>query len=55
MAFFTYQDEQNRWNWRLKLEGKIIAVSGESYENQQDCIRAIERVKACAHAIVYSV
>lgn len=34
-----------QWRWRLKAaNNKIIATSGESYWNKQDCLHAIDLV-----------
>jgi uncharacterized protein YegP (UPF0339 family) len=49
-----YKDAANYWRWRLKAEnGRIIADSGESYHNEQDCLWAINLVKGSSSAPVY--
>jgi len=42
-----------RWRWKLQAgNGRSIAVSGESYFNRRDALRAIEKVKASIAAPV---
>ena len=40
-----------QWRWRLRAEnGRIIATSGESYNNRGDMLQAIELIRTEAHA-----
>lgn len=56
MAYYVYKDSQGYWRWRLVSANKrIIADSGESYYNKQDCIAGINLVKSSAAAPVYEV
>lgn len=43
------------WRWRLRGDnGRIIATSGEGYQNKADCLHGIELVtSATAATIVY--
>ncbi|NUN68839.1 MAG: DUF1508 domain-containing protein [Bacteroidetes bacterium] len=42
MYFQLFQDVQLNWRWRLRSANhRIIADSGESYINRQDCLSAI--------------
>lgn len=42
MAYYIYKDNADEWRWRLNASnGRIIAVSSESYHNKQDCLHAI--------------
>lgn len=46
-----YRDQQFYWRWRLvAANNRIIANSGESYHNKQDCLNAIALVKNSAYA-----
>jgi uncharacterized protein YegP (UPF0339 family) len=46
MFYETYSDAGGYWRWRLKAANyRIIADSGESYINKNDCLAAIELVK----------
>lgn len=43
----------DKWRWHLKTENnKVIAVSPEGYNQERDCVAAIERVKSAADACV---
>ena len=53
MTYIYYEDYKGEWRWRLKADnGKIIAISGEGYTNQGDCLAAIELVKGSGDAPV---
>ena len=53
MTYHYYKDASGEWRWRLKAaNGKIIADSGEGYQNEQDCLAAIDLVKDSSHAPV---
>lgn len=42
MCFYIYQDRAGLWRWQLvAANNKIIADSGESYYNKQDCLHGI--------------
>jgi uncharacterized protein YegP (UPF0339 family) len=44
---FDIYKSGTQYRWRLKAaNGRIIADSGESYWNKQDCLAAIELVKS---------
>jgi uncharacterized protein YegP (UPF0339 family) len=52
-TFRVYQDAAGEWRWRLAAgNGRLIAASGEGYQNRQDCLHGIELVKASADARV---
>ena len=39
---YMYQDVQGKWRFRVRdTDGKILAVSSESYCNRNDCRRAL--------------
>ena len=45
-----------QWRWHLKAaNGRLIANSGESYHNKDDCLAAIELVKNSKSAPVKEV
>lgn len=49
MQFQVYRDNSHQWRWRLvAANNRIIATSGESYINKQDCLHAIDLIKAYA-------
>ena len=44
--FEVYKDKAGEWRWRLRASnGRIIADSGEGYNNKQYCLHGIELVK----------
>jgi len=47
MHFEIDKNSQGQWIWRLRANnGRIVAVSGESYHNRVDCENGINLVKA---------
>ena len=51
MTYIYYKDHKNEWRWRLVASnGRIIADSAEGYENESECKKDIDRVKASADA-----
>ncbi|ABD58640.1 gp41 [Mycobacterium phage PLot] len=41
----VYQDSNNEWRWRFKASnGRVMADSGEGYQNKQDALTAIDAV-----------
>ena len=53
MKFWIRKDATGQWRWRLRAaNNKIIAESGESYHNEQDCRNAIVLVKRSSDAPV---
>ena len=54
MAYYVYRDSQDHWRWRLRAaNNRVIADSGESYVNKQDCVSAIGLVKGSGQAPIY--
>ncbi len=54
MYFQIYRDVGLGWRWRLRAGNhRIIADSGESYRNKQDCLAAVSLVKGAANAPIY--
>lgn len=46
MKFQVYRDKRGEWRWRfLAKNGKIIAVSSESYKAKYDCLYSITLLK----------
>ena len=53
-CYYLYKDVANLWRWTYYASnGKIIAVSSESYINRSDCIRGIDIVKASYNSNVF--
>lgn len=53
MTYYYFKDDTGEWRWHLKAaNGRIIADSGEGYQNEQDCLHGIELVKQSANAPV---
>lgn len=51
-----YRDNVNQWRWRyIASNGKTIAVSSESYVNEQDCLTSIGLVKKSSNDPVKKV
>lgn len=48
MTVDLFRDSRNEWRWRIRADGnhKELAVSSESYIHRQDCIHAIQLLKA---------
>lgn len=55
MTYIYYQDAKGEWRWRLKASnGRILADSGEGYNNLSDCLENIDRIKNSSDAPVKS-
>lgn len=53
MTYWYWKDGNNQWRWHLLAgNNRIIANSGESYYNEQDCLAAINLVKSSKDAPV---
>ena len=51
MHFELFRDGTGDWRWRLKARnGRVIAVSGEGYQNKADAEGAIDLVRAGSNA-----
>lgn len=56
MKYYIYKDTRSQWRWRLNADnGRVIADSGESYYNRQDCLNAITLVKSSTSSPVYEI
>jgi len=56
MRYEYFRDTQSQWRWRFKASnGKIIAVSSESYVSMADCLHAIRLVQGSAAARIHPV
>lgn len=52
-AFHVYKDKAGEWRWHLKAaNGRIIAESGEGYNDRGGCIHSIELVRSLNKAPV---
>jgi uncharacterized protein YegP (UPF0339 family) len=52
-TFWVYKDAAGETRWHLRAHNnRIIATSGEGYQNSQDCFHAIALVKAAKDAPV---
>ena len=46
-AYWVFKDAAGEWRWHLRASNdRIIADSGEGYHHRQDCLHAVELVKA---------
>ena len=46
VKYYYGRDPRDEWRWLLKADNhKLIAISAEGYNNERDCVAAIERVK----------
>jgi len=53
MQYVMFKDHTGQWRWHLQAaNNKLIAASGEGYNNEQDCAAAITLVKGSANAPV---
>lgn len=57
MTFILWKNWwRGEWRWRLvAANNRIVASSGEGYENKNDCVAAIRRVQGCAGAPIKEV
>ena len=57
MKYEYFRSKRNdEWYWRLRASnGQIIAVGGEGYKNEGDCLHGIELVKKSGDAEVVEV
>jgi uncharacterized protein len=56
MRFHIYTDTAGYWRWRLlAANNRVIADSGEGYNNKADCRSAIDLVKSAYNAPVHEV
>jgi uncharacterized protein YegP (UPF0339 family) len=52
-AFHVYKDKAGEWRWSLKAgNGRVIADSGEGYNDRGGCIHSIELVRSLNKAPV---
>jgi uncharacterized protein YegP (UPF0339 family) len=55
-AFHVYKDNAGEWRWNLKAaNGRLIADSGEGYNDRADCLHGIELLKSLRDAPVKGV
>lgn len=56
MTYYMYKDAANQWRWYLSAaNNKKIANSGEGYNNEADCLAAINLVKGSGAAPVKKI
>jgi len=53
MSYTKYRASTYQWRWRFVINGRIIAVSSESYINEADCDRSIAIMKTSGNTPVY--
>jgi len=53
MRYVIYIDRIGLWRWRLVAANNEIVASGEGYHNKDDCLHAINLLKASWVAPVY--
>lgn len=52
-AFHVYKDKAGEWRWSLKAaNGRVVADSGEGYQERGGCIHSIEIVRSLSNAPV---
>ena len=53
MIYYYFKDQQGEWRWLLKAgNGRLIATSGETYEDEHECLYDIELVKGSSASMV---
>jgi uncharacterized protein YegP (UPF0339 family) len=46
MTYYIYEDGENRWSWcLLTSDRKRLALAGERYDTQQQCLSALADLK----------
>jgi uncharacterized protein YegP (UPF0339 family) len=54
-CYLVHKDRSGEWRWTFTaVNGKIIAVSSESYKRRVDCQRGVEIMKASAGVPVFT-
>ncbi len=53
MYFRIYEDDDGYWRWHLRARNHEIIAHGEAYAAKDDCLHAINLVKASYNAPVY--
>lgn len=49
MKFEIYRDKAGEWRWRIRASNeRILADSGEGYDNEGDCVDAIALIRVNA-------
>jgi uncharacterized protein YegP (UPF0339 family) len=52
--YFLYRDNSHEWRWRYtSRNGRIIAVSSESYRNYSDCLASVQIMQASNSSPIY--
>lgn len=53
LTFRVFKDDAGEWRWHLRAaNNRIVADSGEGYQNRADCLHGIHLVKHAANAPV---
>jgi uncharacterized protein YegP (UPF0339 family) len=56
MEIEYYKDKDKKWRWRAKAEnGEIVADSAEGYENKQDIVDEVQRLRGDFPGAVESI
>ena len=56
MKYYYGKDVRDEWRWQLQADNrKVIAVSSVGYNQERDCVAAIERVKNSREAEVAKI
>jgi uncharacterized protein YegP (UPF0339 family) len=56
MTYYYWKDAAGEWRWHLKAgNNRIIATSGEGYQREEDCIKAINLVRSSAETPVKKI
>ena len=53
--YVVYRDTANQWRWRYTTNGRVIAVSSESYFNKSDCLRGVAIMQASGNDPIYDM
>lgn len=44
MHLGIYRDHHMEWRWRMKLQGNILADSGEGYKRHANCVKGLRSI-----------
>lgn len=51
-SIIIFKDQNNEWRWRRTAANRqVIAVSGEGYENESDCVDMATQLACPRHGV----
>jgi uncharacterized protein YegP (UPF0339 family) len=54
-SYYAFRDPSKQWRWTYYASnGRVIAVSSESYHNKSDCLNAIKIMQSSSVSSIYT-